>query len=248
MKAHRNLYIVRLKFQKRSTLKFASRTIPHSGGYNTPKLALGFIPVIFVCILAGVILAFGKPSYAVENDFAKLRQESSKIKTLQADFIQKKFMKILSKPLVSEGCFFYAAPISIRWEYFKPLKSIVIANKNDTRRYIYSDGKMVEDKTGGVQAMKIVLSEVADWMSGKFDQNPSFKAAIGKKANTFITLTPVGESMAGMIEKIEITLSSKAGIVKTVKIFEGASNYTQISFSNVKINEVINPSVFQDVQ
>ena len=48
------LFIVRFKFQKQSILKFVSRTIPHSGGYNTPrptaefltKLALGFIPVI----------------------------------------------------------------------------------------------------------------------------------------------------------------------------------------------------------
>ncbi len=31
---------------------------------------------------------------------------------------------------------------------------------------------MVEDKTGGAQAMKMVLGEVAGWMSGKFDQNP----------------------------------------------------------------------------
>lgn len=203
---------------------------------------------IYVCILAGVILVFGKPSYAVENDFAKLRQESSKIKTLQANFTQKKFMKILSKPLISEGCFFYTAPNSLRWEYFKPFKSIVIANKNNTKRYIYSDGKMVEDKTGGVQAMRIVLSEVAGWMSGKFDQNPSFKAILNEGANTRITLTPTEKSMTEMIEKIEITLSSKASTVKTVKIFEGSSNFTQINFNNVKINEVINPSVFQDVQ
>jgi len=47
--------IVRLKFQKRRALKFVSRTIPHSGGYNTPKLALGSIPVmvLFVFLTAG---------------------------------------------------------------------------------------------------------------------------------------------------------------------------------------------------
>ena len=203
---------------------------------------------IIVCVLTGIFIILSPLICIAENDFVKLRTESAKIKTLQADFIQKKFMKILSKPLVSEGCFFYAAPTSIRWEYFKPLKSIVIANKNFTKRYIYSDGKMVEDETGGVQAMKIVLSEVADWMSGKFDQNPSFKAAVSKKANTFITLTPVGESMAGMIEKIEITLSAKGRVVKSVKIFEGAGSFTQINFDNVKVNATINESVFQDVQ
>jgi hypothetical protein len=35
-------FIVRLKFQKRSELKFASRTIPQSRGHNTPQFALGF--------------------------------------------------------------------------------------------------------------------------------------------------------------------------------------------------------------
>jgi outer membrane lipoprotein-sorting protein len=203
---------------------------------------------IFICILAGLFLILGKISYAGENDFEPLRKESAKIKTLQAEFIQKKFMKILSKPLVSEGCFYYAAPDSFRWEYFKPLKSIVIAYKNTTRRYIYADGKMVEDKTGGVQAMKIVLNEVAGWMNGRFDQNPSFKATISKKKNTCITLTPVGESMTGMIEKIEITLAPKEGTVKSVNFFEGADNFTQINFNNVKINTVINTSVFKDVQ
>lgn len=203
---------------------------------------------IIVCMLAGVSLIFGKMSYAVEKDFEKLRQESAKIKTLQADFIQNKFMKILSKPLVSEGRFYFVAPDSFRWEYFKPLKSIVIAYKNNTKRYIYSEGKMVEDKTGGAQAMKIVLSEIAGWMNGRFDQNPSFKATVSKKGNTCIMLTPVGASMTGMIEKIEITISPKAGTVKSVKIFEGPDNFTRIDFHNVKINSVINPSVFQEAQ
>ena len=202
----------------------------------------------FIFILAGVFLIFGKPSYSKENDFEKLRQESSKIKTLQADFVQNKSMKILSKPLVSEGRFYYAAPDSFRWEYFKPLRNIVITHKNTTKRYIYSDGKFIEDKTGGAQAMKVVLSEVSGWMNGRFDQNPSFKAVISKKANTCITLTPVDKSMSGMIEKIEITLYSKGGTVKSVKIYEGAGNFTQINFNNVKINEVINASVFQDIQ
>ena len=30
-----SFFIVRLKFQKRSELKFVSRTIPQSGGFNT---------------------------------------------------------------------------------------------------------------------------------------------------------------------------------------------------------------------
>jgi outer membrane lipoprotein-sorting protein len=203
---------------------------------------------IFVCIIAGIFLVLGPLNYAGANDFEQLRKESANIKTIQAHFVQKKSMKILSRPLISEGRFYYAAPDSFRWEYFKPLRSIVITYKNNTKRYIASGGKMVEDKTGSAQAMKIVLGEVAGWMSGRFDQNPSFAATINEGANTRITLTPTEKSMTGMIEKIEIILSKKSATVQSVKITESANNFTQINFDNVEINKAINPSVFQDAQ
>lgn len=196
----------------------------------------------------GIFLVMVHLSYAGTNNFEKLRQESPDIKTIQAHFIQKKSMKILSKPLISEGRFYYAAPDSLRWEYLKPLRSIVITYKNNTKRYMASGGKMVEDKTGGVQAMKIVLNEVSGWMNGKFDQNPSFKATINEGTTTRIILTPTEKSMAGMIEKIEITLFKKTSTVKSVKITESANNFTQIDFDSVEINKAINSSVFQEVE
>jgi len=40
---HQEKFIVRLKFRKRSELKFVSRTIPQSGGYDTPQRAREFV-------------------------------------------------------------------------------------------------------------------------------------------------------------------------------------------------------------
>jgi outer membrane lipoprotein-sorting protein len=157
-------------------------------------------------------------------------------------------MKILSRPLVSEGRFYYSAPDSFRWEYIKPLKSIVISYKGETKRFIMSGGKMVEDKSGGVQAMRIVLSEVVNWMSGKFDQNPSFKASIKEGTITEITLIPVGKDMAGMIQKIEISVVKKSMAVKSVKIIESENAATIIDFRDVEINKTINETVFQDIE
>ena len=195
-----------------------------------------------------LILLMLLPASVRADNFERLRRDSSRISTISADFVQKKFMKILSKPLVSEGKFYYTAPDSIRWEYSKPIKSVVISDKGNTKRYIASGGKMVEDKTGGAQAMKIVLDEVAGWMSGKFTSNPSFTATLKEGSNTQITLTPVGKSMAGMIEKIEITVSRKDASIKSVRIVESATAETRIDFQHVVINQEIQPSVFQDVQ
>jgi outer membrane lipoprotein-sorting protein len=200
---------------------------------------------IFMVLL---ILLMLLPASVCADNFERLRRDSSRISTISADFVQKKFMKILSKPLVSEGKFYYTAPDSIRWDYSKPIKSVVISDKGNTKRYIASGGKMVEDKTGGAQAMKIVLDEVAGWMSGKFTSNPSFTATLKEGSNTQITLTPVGKSMVGMIEKIEITASRKDASIKSVRIVESATAETRIDFQHVVLNQEIQPSVFQDVQ
>ena len=195
-----------------------------------------------------LILLMLLPASVRADDFEQLRRDSARISTISADFVQKKFMKILARPLISEGKFYYAAPDSIRWEYSKPIKSVVISGKGNTKRYIAAGGKMIEDKTGGAQAMKIVLDEVAGWMSGKFDSNPSFTATLKEGSSTQITLTPVGKSMTGMIEKIEITVSRKDAAVKSVRIVESVTAETRIDFQQVVINKGIHPSVFQDVQ
>jgi outer membrane lipoprotein-sorting protein len=182
------------------------------------------------------------------DDFERLRKDAARISTISANFVQKKVMKILSKPLVTEGKFYYAAPDSIRWEYTKPIKSVTISGQGNTKRYMASGGKMVEDKTGGAQAMKMVLNEIGGWMNGKFDANPSFTATIREGTNTQVTLTPADKSLAGMIEKIEITLSRKDMSVKSVRIIESATAETRIDFQHVMINQDIQASVFREVQ
>jgi outer membrane lipoprotein-sorting protein len=202
----------------------------------------------FVFILIGILWVVYPLNYSFADNFDQLRKDAAKIKTIQARFVQEKSMKILSKPLISRGLFYYAAPDSFRWEYLQPLRSIAIAHKGNTKRYISSGGKMIEDKTGGVQAMKIVLNEIAGWMSGKFDQNPSFAATLKEGEYTEITLTPVEKNMAGMIGEIIITLSKKEKAVKSVKIIESANAFTRIDFSDVQINKVISDKTFQDVE
>ncbi|MGV8056903.1 MAG: outer membrane lipoprotein carrier protein LolA [Smithellaceae bacterium] len=200
---------------------------------------------IYLLLLLTFVLL---PCAAFADGFDELRKDAANIKTVQARFVQKKQMKILAKPFISEGRFYYAAPDSFRWEYFKPIRSVVISNKGEAKRYIMSGGKMVGDKSGGVQAMRIVLGEVVNWTSGKFDRNPSFRASLKEGTNTLITLTPAGQSMAGMIEKIEISVAKKTMAIKSVKIIEGENTATVIDFSDVELNKTIRDSVFRDVE
>jgi len=90
------IFIVRLKFQKRSALKFVSRTIPHSGGYNIqqraaklfPKFVLKLMPVIIFALIVYPFATFAQNSLNQEKNKTAIGQSIQKL--LNNDGKQKK--------------------------------------------------------------------------------------------------------------------------------------------------------------
>ncbi len=50
--------------------------------------------------------------------------------------MQKKTLPILAKPFVSQGRFFYQPPAQLRWEYDRPVRSVLMMNGGAVKRYL----------------------------------------------------------------------------------------------------------------
>ena len=172
-------------------------------------------------------------------------QEARNIKSVCADFVQEKHLKILSKPMISRGKLFYQAPGSLRWEYASPVRSILLVNEGEAKRYVIKDNEIIEDSSAKMQSMHIVMDEITRWLSGRFDENPDF--TVGAKTKSKIVLKPVKESLAKIIQRIEIYLSKTPGVIDAVNIHEGEGSYTKLNFKNVKLNKKINDSIFKEI-
>jgi len=179
------------------------------------------------------------------DDMEKLKKEAEGIISVRAEFIQRKHMKILARPLVSRGIVLFKRPKSVRWEYLEPVKSILLMDKGRVRRFIESDEGMVEDTGAGVQIMQFVLQEITFWLSGNFDQSPNFSSTL--LAGRTIVLQPKEESFSNVIERIELKLSDIPGVMDRVTIFENKDTYTEYTFSNTKLNIAIDDSLFRNM-
>jgi outer membrane lipoprotein-sorting protein len=183
------------------------------------------------------------------DSWEQIKRESEKITSVSARFTQKKQMPILARPLVSEGCFYFQQPDSVRWEYFSPVHSVMLMHKGNARRYIKGDKGFVEDPSARMPAMRIIFQEITAWSRGEFDKNKSFKAELKPGKAAKIILTPKDKGLADMIRRIEITLSAeKAGAIKTILIVEGEKSSTTMEFKDVVINGKIGESLFLGVQ
>jgi len=167
------------------------------------------------------------------------------VKAVRAEFVQEKHLAILSKPILSKGVFYYQAPESLRWEYYSPVRNVLIMQGNRVRRYIIKDDQIIEDAGANLQAMQIVFGEILSWIKGQFFEHPHFTTEI--KAEGKILLLPKSASFAKMIHKIELTLSEQPGILKSVLIYEDETSFTKLEFKNAELNPKLSPSFFKEI-
>lgn len=202
--------------------------------YNYAKFIIRSLAIL----LSASLLAWG-------DSWEQIKKTAKDINSVQAEFIQKKHMEILSRPLVSKGKLYFQAPQSLRWEYTSPVHSILLMHGGTVTRYIKKDGAVTKDSSARLQSMQIVLQEIIMWMKGNFDANPGFTPQL--KPGRIIVLIPKEKSMEEIIQRIELKLSKEPGVIQSVMIYESKKSYTVIDFGRVIMNARLPDSFFRDL-
>ena len=179
------------------------------------------------------------------GDWDRIREKAIDIQTISAQFVQEKHLEILIKPLISKGAFYFTAPGSLRWEYFSPIQSILLMHDGRVRRFIGSESGFKEDASPGLQAMEMVLQEITLWLKGEFTDNPNYHSSL--EGDNKIVMVPRNKAFAKIIQKIEILLSDRPGVIETVTIYEGKTSFTRIGFRDVNINQGVADTLFESI-
>jgi outer membrane lipoprotein-sorting protein len=169
----------------------------------------------------------------------------SEVKSISGTFTQKKNIKILTRPLISKGRLYYLSPDSIRWEYTEPVKSIMLVNKGNVKRFIMKDDKFIEDSSARLEAVRIVVGQITEWFAGRFNNNKDFKAGLSEGR---VVLLPQNETISSFIQKVVITFSKNEGVISAIEIIEvqGASMY--LEFDDIAINKPLPDGIFERVK
>ena len=178
-----------------------------------------------------------------------LREASRTITSVETRFVQKKMLPILAKPFVSGGRFYFQRPGSLRWEYDRPVRSVLLMHAGSVKRYLRERDAWREEAGAALTAMQTVLEEILNWQQGRFDANPHFQASLQTGDETRIILVPKDPSWQKMIRQIELTLSrEQAGVMKSVRVVEDERSFTVLEFDQVKINRPLPASLFVNVE
>jgi outer membrane lipoprotein-sorting protein len=198
----------------------------------------------FVCLSVLIAVAVFSAEIARTQDLTSLKEASRNIRSVKAEFLQKRSLPILTKPLFSEGKLFFYIPNSLRWEYLSPLRSVMLRKGNNIQIYNFSDGVWKPEMAQAVESRRMVLEEISHWFQGRFDESKAFKHLYSPGPSERVILVS-GEGINRFINRIEIVLSVRPGVIHRVEIEEPGGSRTSIEFKNVEINSSFSSEVFE---
>jgi outer membrane lipoprotein-sorting protein len=199
---------------------------------------------LFLGTAVTILMAMMVSVNANATSMADIQKAAGSIRSISADFIQEKHMKILVKPLISKGIIRFQSPDALRFEYREPIQNILIMQGKRVSRYIRKDDTFIRDNAAAMSAMTVVMDEISQWLKGNFNTSVFDATIENAPAPGKIILVPKDKSMTHFIQDIVLVLSEQPGVFKEVIIRESQDSYTRLRFDKVQLNKPINPDVF----
>lgn len=204
------------------------------------KKTMSFIVALLLSVVS--VAAQGKV------DEAKVKQQinavASAMKTMQCDFVQTKYVKLLNDKMVSRGKMYYQQSDKLRWEYVSPYTYTFVLNGS---KALISKGKRndvvnVNQSKFFKEIARIMMNSVV----GKcLTDSKDFKVAIAASPTEYVaTLYPHQKQMQQMFSKVVLHFSRKNSTVTKVELVEKKGDRTVIELKNTKTNAPINAKVF----
>lgn len=176
---------------------------------------------------------------------ANVIEKSNDINSFSADFLQVKHMKMMDGTPESHGKVYYRSPNTLKWEYTRPYDYQLLFK--NSKLFIVEDGQLSEVDLSSNKLFDKMGELVAGSVNGKIlmadkDFDISYHHA-GENVKALII--PKDENLKGMFKEIWIHFNRKH-LINSVKLIDPSGDYTEISMKNIKINQPIPSSVFQN--
>lgn len=208
--------------------------------------------ILLISLLLGPLKLAAKPADSL--DLTPVRQwveHQSKVRSVQADFIQERQLRSLKKPLRHPGRFYFQSPGSFRWELGKPVQTLVL-QKPDADLLVlrptkkeglrYDREQMAEH--GGARAVAMLDAGFPRTWEG-FEAN--FSISQVEQADGFYRFTGrLNDRRASVaVRKVQFTVAKDSWQLQSFYLrFRDGSSITT-TFTNVKPDAAVDAAKFK---
>lgn len=200
--------------------------------------------VVLLSLSLGIASTSAQQKLNEPKVIQQINAVATNMKSMQCDFVQTKYLKMLNDKMVSKGKMYYQQSNKLRWEYTSPYSYAFVLNGS---KVLISKGKrndvinVNQSKMFKEIARIMMNSVVGNCLTDKKD----FKVSLAASGTDYIaTLYPQQKQMQQMFQKIILHFNKAKSTVSKVELVEKKGDKTIIELKNVKTNASINAKIF----
>jgi len=209
------------------------------------KRAKGLIFFLSIgLILYGTsFLSFQKANAGTQLTVAEvleqLQAKAETLKSLQGNFEQRKFSRLLVTPMESEGLLYWQPPGRLRWEVVQPAPLTLVA-QDDRILLLYPDLKkasLYRQPFGGGLLERITgANDDPEEFQRQYRIQVALVARGGSRRWIQMTLEPKSARRARYFKRLEIKIDPNTWLPEEISILESSKDWTVIYLSNLQEN------------
>ncbi|QED36987.1 outer membrane lipoprotein carrier protein LolA [Antarcticibacterium arcticum] len=204
--------------------------------------------IIKILIYLFTVVAFSQSPLSngdLKNFTRGVAIEANNLESLSGDFVQTKYIQLMEESAVSKGKLYYKAPNVLKWEYSAPYNYKILFKENQL--FINDDGDKSVTSLRSNKLFEKLVSLISGSINGKLladreNFDVSFFRQGGKVSAVIISRDP---SLKQMFSEI-VLIFSEDHRLHSVQLKEEEGDYTQIDFKNIKLNQKIDPAIFEN--
>ncbi len=179
----------------------------------------------------------------VDSFKAKLKSNAQSMSSLQADFVQKKYLSFTEKPIQSSGKFYFKKEQNIRWETVSPTKNTVVITKNYMKIF---DGKNVQQFDPKSNKMFSQMNEIMmAAIHGDLPSEKNYKFRFQESKLTYkVTMFPLNKALKEFLKEINIVFDKQKLEVIELELVEPSGDSTRSEFKNRVLNLSLSDKLF----
>lgn len=195
-----------------------------------------------------VALILPQTLHARDNWYRSMDEMSRSLKTINsvdARFTQEKHLRILAKPIVSQGRLLFQTPDKFRWEYIQPFRQVLILRGESGASYRWDNDHFVEEEGLGAEISGRIVRIMASWMKGDFSNSTGFRVEFKSGDVTYLRLVPEMEPLTSYIKEIRLYPGIEPGVLERIEWEALEGDITIWRFSDHRLNTPIAPELFR---
>ncbi len=204
----------------------------------------------FLLLIMGAVhvqVAAQPKGFSPVKDLPAFRQafarESSKIQSIESDFLQEKVLEALTETIRSRGQFWFKRSDRVRIEYQSPFSYTMV---------LVGDKMMVRDgeKKSQVNMRSNKLFQqvnriMIDCMQGTIMESKDFTTRVFENGDAYVLeLTPVTRALREFFQVINLTVEKSDYVATMIEMNEPGGDKTTIRFIDRKLNAPVADAVF----